>query len=59
MCGQTPEELAAEFAIDRHLRPNLKVAVFHATLSVDIPLLSLSENKNQKQCLKLLLRWGL
>ncbi|WP_449416041.1 relaxase/mobilization nuclease domain-containing protein [Phormidium nigroviride] len=35
MCGQTPEELAAEFAITRQLRPNLKVAVFHATLSVD------------------------
>jgi len=34
MCGQTPEELAAEFAIARQLRPNLKVAVFHATLSV-------------------------
>ncbi|WP_157135551.1 relaxase/mobilization nuclease domain-containing protein, partial [Kamptonema sp. PCC 6506] len=34
MCGQTPEELAAEFAIARPLRPNLKVAVFHATLSV-------------------------
>ncbi|MEG4207199.1 hypothetical protein QUA20_25140 [Microcoleus sp. Pol7_A1] len=32
---QTPEELAAEFAIARQLRPNLKVAVFHATLSVD------------------------
>ncbi|TAG22567.1 MAG: relaxase, partial [Oscillatoriales cyanobacterium] len=31
MCGQTPEELAAEFAIARQLRPNLKVAVFHAT----------------------------
>ena len=35
MWGQTPEELAAEFAIARQLRPNLKVAVFHATLSVD------------------------
>ncbi|MEG4313172.1 MULTISPECIES: relaxase/mobilization nuclease domain-containing protein [unclassified Microcoleus] len=35
MCGQTPEELAAEFGIARQLRPNLKVAVFHATLSVD------------------------
>jgi hypothetical protein len=35
MCGQTPEKLAAEFAIARQLRPNLKVAVFHATLSVD------------------------
>jgi hypothetical protein len=35
MCGQTPEQLAAEFAIARQLRPNLKVAVFHATLSVD------------------------
>jgi hypothetical protein len=35
MCGQTPEELAAEFAIARQLRPNLKVAVVHATLSVD------------------------
>ena len=35
MCGQTLEELAAEFAIARQLRPNLKVAVFHATLSVD------------------------
>jgi len=35
MCGQTPEELATEFAIARQLRPNLKVAVFHATLSVD------------------------
>jgi len=35
MCGQTPKELAAEFAIARQLRPNLKVAVFHATLSVD------------------------
>jgi hypothetical protein len=35
MCGQTPEELAAEEAIARQLRPNLKVAVFHATLSVD------------------------
>jgi hypothetical protein len=35
MCGQTSEELAAEFAIARQLRPNLKVAVFHATLSVD------------------------
>jgi len=35
MCGQTPEELAAEFALARQLRPNLKVAVFHATLSVD------------------------
>jgi len=35
MCGQTPEELAAEFDIARQLRPNLKVAVFHATLSVD------------------------
>ncbi|MEG3932877.1 relaxase/mobilization nuclease domain-containing protein [Microcoleus sp. T3_B1] len=34
MCGQTPEELAAEFGIARQLRPNLKVAVFHATLSV-------------------------
>ena len=34
MCGQTPEELAAEEAIARQLRPNLKVAVFHATLSV-------------------------
>ncbi|NQE36689.1 relaxase/mobilization nuclease domain-containing protein [Microcoleus asticus] len=34
MCGQTPEELATEFAIARQLRPNLKVAVFHATLSV-------------------------
>ncbi|MEG4345126.1 relaxase/mobilization nuclease domain-containing protein [Microcoleus sp. A003_D6] len=34
MCGQTPEELAAEFAIARQLRPNLKVAVFHASLSV-------------------------
>lgn len=34
MCGQTSEELAAEFAIARQLRPNLKVAVFHATLSV-------------------------
>ncbi|NJM59018.1 MAG: relaxase/mobilization nuclease domain-containing protein [Oscillatoriales cyanobacterium RU_3_3] len=34
MCGQTPEELAAEFAIARQLKPNLKVAVFHATLSV-------------------------
>ena len=34
MCGQTPEKLAAEFAIARQLRPNLKVAVFHATLSV-------------------------
>ncbi|MDB9512218.1 relaxase/mobilization nuclease domain-containing protein [Kamptonema animale CS-326] len=34
MCGQTPEELAAEFAIARQLRPNLKVAVFHATLSL-------------------------
>ena len=28
MCGQTSEELAAEFAIARQLRPNLKVAVF-------------------------------
>ena len=35
MCGQTPKELAAEFGIARQLRPNLKVAVFHATLSVD------------------------
>jgi len=35
MCGQTTEELAAEFAIARQLRPSLKVAVFHATLSVD------------------------
>jgi hypothetical protein len=35
MCGQTPEELAAEFGIARQLRPNLKVAVFHAALSVD------------------------
>jgi pyruvate/2-oxoglutarate dehydrogenase complex dihydrolipoamide dehydrogenase (E3) component len=35
MCGQTPEELAAEFAIARQLRPNLKVAVFHASLSDD------------------------
>ena len=35
MCGQTSEELAAEEAIARQLRPNLKVAVFHATLSVD------------------------
>jgi Relaxase/Mobilisation nuclease domain len=35
MCGQTPEELATEFGIARQLRPNLKVAVFHATLSVD------------------------
>ncbi len=35
MCGQTAEELAAEFAIARQLRPNLKVAVFHASLSVD------------------------
>jgi hypothetical protein len=34
MCGQTSEELAAEEAIARQLRPNLKVAVFHATLSV-------------------------
>ena len=35
MCGQTSEELAAEEVIARQLRPNLKVAVFHATLSVD------------------------
>jgi len=35
MCGQTTEELATEFAIARQLRPSLKVAVFHATLSVD------------------------
>ena len=35
MCGQTPEELAAEFTSARQLRPNLKVAVFHASLSVD------------------------
>jgi len=35
MCGQTPKELVAEFGIARQLRPNLKVAVFHATLSVD------------------------
>ena len=35
MCGQTPEEIAASEAIARQLRPNLKVAVFHATLSVD------------------------
>jgi hypothetical protein len=35
MCGQTPEELVAEEAIARQLKPNLKVAVFHATLSVD------------------------
>jgi hypothetical protein len=35
MCGQTPEEIAASEAIVRQLRPNLKVAVFQATLSVD------------------------
>ena len=34
MCGQTSEELAAEEAIARQLRSNLKIAVFHATLSV-------------------------
>ncbi|MCW6050179.1 relaxase/mobilization nuclease domain-containing protein [Lyngbya sp. CCAP 1446/10] len=34
MCGQTPEELATEFAIARQLRPSLKVVVFHASLSV-------------------------
>jgi len=35
MCGQTTEELAAEFAIARQLRPSLKIVVFHASLSVD------------------------
>lgn len=34
MCGQTPEALATEFAITRQLKPRLKMAVFHATLSV-------------------------
>ncbi|MEG4490423.1 relaxase/mobilization nuclease domain-containing protein [Microcoleus sp. D3_18_C4] len=49
MCGQTPEELAAEFAIARQLRPNLKVAVFHATLSVDsTEKLEDSEENNQR-----------
>lgn len=49
MCGQTPEELAAEFAIARQLRPNLKVAVFHATLSVDrIEKLEDSEENDQR-----------
>ena len=35
MCGQTPEALATEFAITRLLKPRLKMAVFHATLSLD------------------------
>ncbi|MCL1475592.1 relaxase/mobilization nuclease domain-containing protein [Argonema antarcticum] len=35
MCGQTPEALSTEFAITRQLKPHLKIAVFHATLSVD------------------------
>ena len=49
MCGQTPEELAAEFGIARQLRPNLKVAVFHATLSVDsIEKLEDSEENDQR-----------
>ncbi|MEG3960405.1 relaxase/mobilization nuclease domain-containing protein [Microcoleus sp. herbarium2] len=49
MCGQTPEELAAEEAIARQLRPNLKVAVFHATLSVDsTEKLEDSEENNQR-----------
>ena len=49
MCGQTPEELAAEFGIARQLRPNLKVAVFHATLSVaSTEKLEDSEENNQR-----------
>lgn len=49
MCGQTPEELAAEFAIARQLRPHLKVAVFHATLSVtSIEKLEDSEENDQR-----------
>ncbi|HEY9852077.1 MAG TPA: relaxase/mobilization nuclease domain-containing protein [Leptolyngbyaceae cyanobacterium] len=35
MCGQTAETLSIEFAITRQLKPHLKIAVFHATLSVD------------------------
>ncbi|MFB2920606.1 relaxase/mobilization nuclease domain-containing protein [Aerosakkonema funiforme] len=35
MCGQTAEALSTEFAITRQLKPHLKIAVFHATLSVD------------------------
>lgn len=35
MCGQTAETLSTEFAITRQLKPHLKIAVFHATLSVD------------------------
>lgn len=35
MCGQTAEALSTEFAITRQLKPHLKMAVFHATLSVD------------------------
>ncbi|MCU0546115.1 MAG: relaxase/mobilization nuclease domain-containing protein [Oscillatoriaceae cyanobacterium Prado104] len=34
MCGQNVEQLTAEFAIAQQLKPNLKVAVFHATLSI-------------------------
>lgn len=35
MCGQTAEALSTEFAITKQLKPHLKMAVFHATLSVD------------------------
>ncbi|MFB2895540.1 relaxase/mobilization nuclease domain-containing protein [Aerosakkonemataceae cyanobacterium BLCC-F50] len=35
MCGRTAEALSTEFAITRQLKPHLKMAVFHATLSVD------------------------
>lgn len=51
MCGQTPEELATEFAIARQLRPNLKVAVFHATLSVDRTEKLESSEKNDQRWL--------
>lgn len=34
MLGETPRELAAEFAESRKLRPNLEKAVYHASLSL-------------------------
>lgn len=34
MLGETPRELAAEFAESRKLRPNLERAVYHASLSL-------------------------
>jgi hypothetical protein len=48
MCRQTPEELAASEAIARQLRPNRKLAVFHATLSVATEKLEDSEENDQR-----------